>query len=152
MGKVPWALWLIVEELAKWLKNQQLQSLFLDGASKGNPGRSSVGGIILDPSGQKITSYSWGLGTCTNNYAEACGLWQGIQILKILHIQKHVVIGDSHLIISKLNHSLDTPRDDLIDTQGILQERPHFTHLNFYHVIREHNSYFERLANVGADL
>ena len=51
-------------------EEMEIHKLFFNGASKGNPGRSGTGGIILDPHGQKVMSFSWGLGTCSNNYAE----------------------------------------------------------------------------------
>lgn len=36
------------EEFAEWKKNQNRFSLFLDGASKNNPGKAGAGGFISD--------------------------------------------------------------------------------------------------------
>lgn len=69
-------------EMEEWIKNQRKHILFFDGASNNNLGRAEVGGLILDPKGEVITTYEWGLGTMTNNRVEAYNLLMGTNILK----------------------------------------------------------------------
>eukprot|EP00253_Pinus_taeda_P024453 PITA_24453 len=57
-----------VEGFQKWWKLQGKCTIFFDGASKGNPGRSGAGGIIYYSNGSK-ECFSWGLGIKTNNQA-----------------------------------------------------------------------------------
>jgi hypothetical protein len=67
-----------------WLKTQARHSLFFDGAAKGNPGKASAGGVVVNPFGDKIHSYAWGLGYSSIIQDEALALFQGLKILKDL--------------------------------------------------------------------
>ena len=62
-------------EFRDWRKKLNMNSLFFDGASKGNPGEAGGGGVLHDPEDNLLLKYSWGLGTETNNMAEALALW-----------------------------------------------------------------------------
>ena len=88
MGKDHWPIRLSSKDLEIWMKEQNPRKLLFDGAFKGIPGRSRVGGVILDPLGNKIIYFSWGLRISTNNYAEIYGIWKGIQFLKIFALRK----------------------------------------------------------------
>jgi len=46
----------------EWWRKQGLDSIFFDGASKGNPGLAAAGGVIYSQDGTKRDSFSWGLG------------------------------------------------------------------------------------------
>ena len=59
-----------------------LAAIFFDGASKGNPGVSGVGGVVFFPSSLNYLSFSWGLGLMTNNQAEYYNLLMAIQLAK----------------------------------------------------------------------
>ena len=54
----------------RWWTKIDYQSLFFDGASKGNPGLAGAGGVIFYPGGNRPIDYVWGLGKKSNNYAE----------------------------------------------------------------------------------
>lgn len=60
-------------EIEGWIKNQRSYILFFDGASKNNPRRAGVGGLILNHQGETIFTYEWGLRTLSNNKVEAYG-------------------------------------------------------------------------------
>ena len=62
-------------EFLNWRLSLQVHCLFFDGASKGNPGPSGGGGVILMPSGSIQSSFDWGLGVKSNNFAEFHALW-----------------------------------------------------------------------------
>jgi ribonuclease HI len=52
-----------------------------DGASKGNPGWTGMGGVIRDSQGKIIWLYTGSLGNSTNNAAEFGALETGLEIL-----------------------------------------------------------------------
>ena len=54
--------------------------LFADGASRGNPGKASLGAVLVRD-GEEIARISRTLGTRTNNYAEYSAV-----ILSLIHI------------------------------------------------------------------
>ena len=68
-------------------------TLFVDGASRGNPGDASVGCVCLDESQEEVFTISEVIGRATNNQAEYSALTKGLQMAlkkKISHIEvKH---------------------------------------------------------------
>ena len=97
--------------------------------------------------------FAWGLGIDTNNMAEALALWQGLRIATTLGISKLIVIKDSRVVIRAL-------AEKLMPNQMALRHLIHkivaraslFKKINFYHVLRENNSYVDLEANKGASL
>lgn len=72
--------------------NSLFFKLNFDGASRGNPGRASMGGIIHSSLGYPIVFYSQKIGMTTNNLAELMALSKGLHLVKALGI-KHFIIG-----------------------------------------------------------
>ena len=94
-----WDIQLTEQDFIKWRSSLEEYCLFFDGASKGNPGASGGGGVILDPGGKPILSYAWGLGHDSNNRAEALSLWKGLKLSHSNKITSLLVFGDSLIII-----------------------------------------------------
>jgi ribonuclease HI len=121
-----------------------------DGASKGNQGLAGGGGLIESPNVDIIIRYALGLGTETNNIAEAMALWQGIQQAKEQGIQELTIIGDSRLIIKAINCQTQTQSAKL---NNLLRKiRLLLANFNFYevfHVLRKLNAKANVEANKG---
>jgi ribonuclease HI len=66
---------------------------------KGNPGRTSLGGVIKDNKGNIIRLYAVSLGNTTNNAAEFRALEIGLEILSREGMKNTIVEGDSTLVI-----------------------------------------------------
>ena len=58
-----------------------------------------VGGSLLDPRGNIVVYYAWGLGIDSNNIVESYTLYEGLCIAKERSIAKTVVFGDSMMIV-----------------------------------------------------
>ena len=52
-----------------WWKKLGCNSLFFDGALKGNPELAGAGGVCLDSEENKLKEYAWGIGRKNNNVA-----------------------------------------------------------------------------------
>jgi ribonuclease HI len=52
--------------------------VYADGASRGNPGRASIGATIQDESGQELATVSRAIGIGTNNQAEYRAAIEGV--------------------------------------------------------------------------
>jgi ribonuclease HI len=74
--------------------------LNFDGASKGNPGMTGMGGVIRDSDGNIIWLYAGSLGNSTNNAAEFRALETGLEILSRERMTNTIVEGDSMLVIN----------------------------------------------------
>jgi ribonuclease HI len=112
---------------------------------------ASVGGIILDPGGNTLFQFAWGLGVKTNNIVEAYSLYLGLKIARDHQIHKLTVIGDSMIIIRVVinNHSLENNllRGIILRIKFIAQE---FEEFNFYHVKRTLNSQADTMAKIAS--
>ena len=78
-------------------------SIYTDGASRGNPGKSGVGGVIISPSGLVVREISEYIGLQTNNYAEYYALELSLKEAITLKIRKIKIFSDSKLVVEQLN-------------------------------------------------
>jgi hypothetical protein len=74
--------------------------LNFDRASKGNPKRTGMGGVIKDSEGNIIRLYPGSLGNSTNNVMEFGALETGLEILSRERMKKSIMEGDSTLVIN----------------------------------------------------
>ena len=143
---------ILYDDLSRWIKDQNSYSLFFDGASKGNPGKASAEGLIMNPRGQIINSFSWGLGSKTNNEAEWLALLQGLEMIDAKSITRLIILGDSRQVILKMKTGYPTGS---IKCRR-LHSRIHQLHLpdniEYYHILRENNAKADIMANKGASL
>ena len=70
------------DALNKILMNSSSALIFFYGASKGNPRDSGAGGLVLSPGNLTKFSFSWGLGSLSNNQAKLYNLLMATQIDK----------------------------------------------------------------------
>ena len=74
-----------------------------DGASKGNPGPSSIGVVISDPAGTLITAFAERLPATTNNVAEYTALIRALEEARRLGARTVHCLMDSQLVAHQLN-------------------------------------------------
>ena len=130
-------------------------SIFIDGASRGNPGIASVGISILDNHGEEIIAQGYKIGIATNNQAEYCALLCALEIY-----QKEVgipgahlkIFADSQLLVYQLTgrYKVKNPTiRKIFDEASIVLKSFSRT---IQHVPREKNKRADELANQGIDL
>ena len=141
-----------MDSFQKWWKAQGKCTIFFDGASKGNPGRSGAGGVIYLPNGRK-EDFSWGLGFKTNNQAEVLSLLKACQLARKGNSRDILVLGDSELLIKSLINK-KAPKDPVLNKQlkrvsRLLQE---FSTAQIFHILRDLNTEADTLANTGCTL
>jgi ribonuclease HI len=73
--------------------------LFVDGASKRNPGVAGVRDILINLGGKNERSYAWGLGKLSNNQEKYYSLLQELRLAMETKIQHLIVLGDSSVIV-----------------------------------------------------
>lgn len=128
-----------------------MHNLYFDGASKGNPGKSGFGGVILEEDGKEIICYAEFLSNKgTNNEAEYMGCLYGIQYAiqqNITHLQ---VFGDSKLVVQQVTGKWKVKSENLKKYhEAIVELIPKFKHISFHHVERKYNKIADELANQG---
>ncbi len=126
--------------------------LFTDGGSRGNPGPSASGFVILDKSDNVIFSQGIYLGIMTNNQAEYLALKYGLGKLDDMGIHEVSVYMDSLLIVNQMNGKFKIKNQDLLviftDIKNILKS---FKKVTFAHVPREKNKLADAEVNKALD-
>lgn len=119
-----------------------------DGASLGNPGVSSCGGIFRDFEGTCLGCFVEPLGTLTSYQAEMCGALRAIEVAAENHWTNLWLETDSMLVVHTFRNSSLVPwqfRNRWNNVQVTL------TCLNCIvtHIFREANHVGDSLANFG---
>ncbi|XP_059076274.1 uncharacterized protein LOC131875684 [Cryptomeria japonica] len=82
-----------------WLPPPKFKfKLNFDGASRGNPGKSSIGVVVTDDSSNIIKARCQCIPDGTNNVAEIHALFVGLDLLILLNLKDVVIEGDSLVI------------------------------------------------------
>lgn len=119
----------------------------IDGASRGNPGESSIG-IIFYKENKPLEEHSEFIGIHTNNFAEYTALIRALEIALNKGYKNIQVKSDSELIvkqIKKLYKIKDADMKDLFDKAYSLIEK--FSLFDISHIPREENLKADKLAN-----
>lgn len=124
---------------------------YTDGASRGNPGQSGAGVLLVSPE-EKEYKYKLYLGEVTNNQAEYQALILALQELVKHQAQKVLVRADSELMIKQLLGVYKVKNERIKPLYAKVQDLLKFLpQVQFEHVRREYNKIADRLANEAID-
>ena len=128
-------------------------TMWFDGCSKGNPGKSGAGAVIYN-NGIELDSASIFVGKkVTNNVAEYAGLILGLKLALNMNIKNLIVYGDSLIVIRQMNNQYNVSSDKLLSLFMEAQElKSGFDTILFVHVYRIQNKRADELANIGITL
>jgi ribonuclease HI len=122
--------------------------IYTDGGSRGNPGPSAAGGVILSPTGSILVEISEYLDICTNNYAEYSALLITLKKAIEIHIKNVAVFMDSKLIVEQMNGNFKIKSPTLKTIyQEIKTILPNFEKITFNFIPREFNAHADSLVN-----
>ncbi len=133
-------------------KNVDRYVLYIDGASRGNPGKAGVG-IFFKKNEQPFLKKGFFVGVRTNNEAEYLALLLGLYLFKteIKDVHALHVISDSQLLIRQMQGVYKVKKDELRILHSIASFQLEGIAATFEHVEREKNSIADELANKGID-
>lgn len=123
-----------------------MHSLYFDGCSKGNPGRSGAGFVIYEDN-VEVSTESRFLGLQTNNIAEYSGLIMGLEKAKKMGIVELNVYGDSMLVIKQMKGEYKVKAPVLIPLHARAKELTKNIKIVFQHIYRDKNARADELAN-----
>ncbi len=122
--------------------------LYIDGASRGNPGRAGAGIWITNGEGEKISEVSRYLGHKTNNEAEYWALLLGLREAKRLRGDRIKIFTDSQLVERQIKGVYRVKDLNLRTLHGrVIQNLKVFSSCEIESVPREENEEADRLAN-----
>lgn len=131
---------------------QGVYEVYVDGASRGNPGPAGAGAVIKAPDGEIVKKLKKYLNLTTNNMAEYSALLTGLEAAKKMGIRKLRVFADSELMVRQMNGVYKVKSEDL----RTLYEKAKtlmasFEEARISHVYREKNCIADALANEAID-
>jgi ribonuclease HI len=126
--------------------------LYADGGSRGNPGPSAGGYVLLDMQDQILHESGNYLGITTNNQAEYHSLKGGMEAALKLGAKKVNVFMDSMLVVNQMKGTYKVKNRDLWPIhEAIKQLVEKFDNVTFTHVPREYNKLADSMVNKTLD-
>lgn len=126
--------------------------VYIDGAARNNPGPAGAG-VVIARDEHIVVKEGFYLGIKTNNQAEYLALLLGIMLVKeYMQPDEHlVIVSDSQLLVMQLQGAYRVKDAQLKKLSNIAQML--LLHVNYTvkHVMREHNTQADAMANKGID-
>lgn len=143
-------------QAAQFTSNEKPQidevKMFADGGSRGNPGPSSSGFVVMDMEDTVLIDKGVYLGVTTNNQAEYTALKLGLEECLSLGAKTVHVYMDSLLVVNQMkgiykvkNHELRPIHDAIARLAG------NFEKVSYNHVPREFNKLADAAVNRALD-
>ncbi len=127
--------------------------VFADGGSRGNPGPSASGFVIIDADTDKvIVDKAIYLGVTTNNQAEYLALKFALEEARSMGAREVHVFLDSLLVVNQMNGSYKVSNRDLWPLHDAIKELvTGFARVTYAHVPRAQNSLADAAVNRALD-
>ncbi|MCX5698706.1 MAG: ribonuclease HI family protein [Candidatus Omnitrophica bacterium] len=120
--------------------------IYIDGASKGNPGHSGVG-IVIYRDGLRIKNISNYIGMATNNVAEYTALIYALEEALLLKAKSLKINTDSQLLARQLNKIYKVKHAGIINLYNrAVHLLTGFEKVLINHIPRQENSLADKLA------
>ena len=135
-------------------------TLFIDGASRGNPGRSAIGVALYDPEGQPLKEVGFEIGITTNNIAEYTALLYGLgeTLLYVYKLSDKIneleltIYSDSELLINQMIGRYQVKNEDIKRLHFLAQRLVSgFEKVSFEKLSHDENKTADQLANKALD-
>lgn len=126
--------------------------IYIDGASRGNPGEAAFGIHVTDSSGAERKALYGYLGRASNNVAEYQALIHALQWALRQGARRVSVFSDSELVVRQIEGRYKVKHPDMIPLHRQAVSLLHrFEKAAVGHVRREQNREADRLANQALD-
>ena len=122
--------------------------IFIDGASRGNPGLAAIGATIKDEQGRLVTQISQRIGVTTNNQAEYKVIIVALKEAVRLGIKQVDINSDSQLVVRQINGQYRVKKTSLKSLyQEVKQLQSLLEGFTITHIPRQRNTEADNLAD-----
>lgn len=122
--------------------------IYSDGGSRGNPGPSAAGFVIMNERGEVVSEGGAYLGIATNNIAEYQAVYLGLERAQELGVRVVDFRMDSQLVANQMNGLYKIKHPDLAIIHHRIKElASRFDKVTFSHVRREYNKLADGVVN-----
>jgi len=126
--------------------------LYVDGASRGNPGPAALGVLVKDGRGRIVAEVAEYLGVTTNNVAEYRALLGALQKARALGADELEIHADSDLLVRQVKGSYRVKSPNLIALhQAATAALEGFRRWRIAYIPRRENAAADALANQALD-
>ena len=126
--------------------------LYVDGASRGNPGLAAIGASLQSPNGEELDSISQAIGNTTNNQAEYTALIEGLSLALKKNFKKVEVRADSELVVRQMKGEYRVKDEKLKPLHEKAKNLSRsFDLFSIRHIPRAENHRADELANQALD-
>ena len=127
-------------------------NIFIDGASRGNPGPSGIGIVFCDDKNNVVKKLFKFIGNTTNNVAEYSALIYAMQEALMDRYDDVKIKSDSELLTKQLTGEYKVKNDNLKIYHGMFQHIARgFDKIEVISIGRENNFAADKLANKAID-
>ena len=127
--------------------------IYIDGGSRGNPGDSAIGFIILDNRGNELFRYGKKIGYHTNNFAEYSALIEVLGYITkngfLYQDADHIIIySDSELLVNQIRGRYKVKSKNIIPLfQKVQKLMNKQKNIKIDHIKREKNKAADWIVN-----
>lgn len=126
--------------------------IFGDGGSRGNPGPSASGFVVLDMEDNVLVDKGVYLGITTNNQAEYTALKLALEECHKMGVKEVLVYMDSLLVVNQMKGIFKIKNRDLWPIHDAIKKLAEkFEHVSYSHVPREFNKLADAAVNRALD-
>jgi ribonuclease HI/uncharacterized protein (DUF433 family) len=127
--------------------------IYIDGASRGNPGPAGIGIAIYDEKGRLVDELCEYIGRATNNVAEYRALSVALEKARALGAKELTIYSDCELLVKQMAGEYrvkDRVLKNLVQT--LRESLKNYDRVNIKYIPRERNKKADGLANKGINL
>jgi ribonuclease HI len=129
--------------------------VFCDGGSRGNPGPSAIGAVVLDPASdppRRLATVSEYIGVTTNNVAEYRALVAGLEAAAPYGARRVRVRADSKLVVEQVKGTWKVKQPHLRPLlERVRSLLAPYAEVDVQHVPRAQNADADALVNAALD-
>ena len=126
--------------------------IYVEGASRGNPGPSGIGYQIIDTDGKVLEQGGEFIGFATSRVAEYYAMKNGIEHAIRLGLKSARFFSDSLMVVNQLNGIFSIKNPDIISIYNNIQKLlENFDSVSFTHLSRADNVVADSEANSAID-
>jgi ribonuclease HI len=148
-----YALGLMKREVAPLPVPKKRLIVYIDGASRGNPGPAGVGVIIYDKKKRLVDELCEYIGRTTNNVAEYQALLKALERARSLGAETLTIYSDCELLVKQMAGEYRVKDKTLKNLyQRARENLRNFQRVDIKYITRKRNKRADRLANRGINL
>ncbi|MBR5046101.1 reverse transcriptase-like protein [Candidatus Saccharibacteria bacterium] len=123
-------------------------TIYVDGASRGNPGPAGIGYYIVDTNGNTIKQGGEFIGFATSRVAEYYAMKKGVEQAIEMNLDTVRFVSDSLMVVNQLNGIFSVKNQDILPIYKSIQDKlENFDAVSFTHVNRSENTIADYEAN-----